>query len=446
MNKRILFTPVGGTDPISSSNYSDGSMLHICRYYKPDKVVMYMSKEMLEYQEQDDRYRYCLDRLSVLLNHKMEYEIIERRELTKVHEFDYFYNDFREIIEKIYAKMDESDVLLLNVSSGTPAMKSGLLVLQTLGEFPAKTIQVATPEERINEHIHKGYDVEVLWKANLDNKKEAQNRCKEIKCPSLSRIKKEEIIKKHILVYDYHAALDVTETMSKEDTKDYKDWLFLASCRAMLDFIGVDEIIKKRGFRCLPIQSGIGRKYFEYALNVDLRLRRKEYADFIRSITPLVVDLFEMILKKQFNINIDDYCSMRKTKGSMVREWSMGKLNGTNIFKVLKAEYNQGKFQGGPISSHHLRALIKYYAKDPDLIQNVDNIRNVESNIRNLAAHQIISVTEKSIKKKTGFSPEIIMDMIKNLFSYTGIPIKEEYWNSYDEMNQQILKCISVKN
>ena len=161
MNKTILFTPVGGTDPISSTNCYDGSMLHICRVYKPDIVIMYMSKEMLDYQEKDDRYRYCLDQLIKLQKRKMEYRIIERRNLTKVHEFDYYYQDFRMIIEKIHENMDDSDTLLLNVSSGTPAMKSGLLVVQTLGEFPAKPIQVATPEEKINEHSHKDYDVQL---------------------------------------------------------------------------------------------------------------------------------------------------------------------------------------------------------------------------------------------------------------------------------------------
>ena len=47
MNKIILFSPVGGTDPISLTNCCDGSMLHICRHYKPDKVMLYMSKEMI---------------------------------------------------------------------------------------------------------------------------------------------------------------------------------------------------------------------------------------------------------------------------------------------------------------------------------------------------------------------------------------------------------------
>lgn len=50
----VLFSPVGGTDPIS--NERDGALLHICRIYKPDIVYLYMSKEMLEFHKKDNRY------------------------------------------------------------------------------------------------------------------------------------------------------------------------------------------------------------------------------------------------------------------------------------------------------------------------------------------------------------------------------------------------------
>ena len=32
------------------------------------------------------------------------------------------------------------------------------------------------------------------------------------------------------------------------------------------------------------------------------------------------------------------------------------------------------------------------------------------------------------------------MGMIQELFGYTGISIKEDYWNSYDKMNNMILE------
>ena len=63
----------------------------------------------------------------------------------------------------IMGDMDEDDEFLLNISSGTPAMKSGLVVLKTLGELPCRTIQVITPTGKLNEHSHKENDYETLW-------------------------------------------------------------------------------------------------------------------------------------------------------------------------------------------------------------------------------------------------------------------------------------------
>ena len=446
MRRKILFTPIGGTDPISSTNVHDGSMLHICRVYKPDKVIMYMSKEMLDYQREDDRYRYCLDKLAAMQKRTMEYEIIERYDLTEVHEFDYFYQDFREIFEQIYRGMEPTDQLLLNVSSGTPAMKSGLLVLQTLGEFPATLIQVATPEKKINEHIHKDYDVKYLWEQNADNQKNFINRCKKVSCPTLSKIKKEEIIKKHIQVYDYQAALDAANTLSEEETASYRDFLYLASRRIMLDFNEVDRMVQNTGVQPLPITSA-DRKYFEYALNVEIRLKRGEYVDFVRSITPLVVDLFELILKQECGIDINDYCKTWKERGRTRRKWSMHKLDGSSVGEKLnKAFEKDGGFKGGDISSMHLKTLIAYFSADQYLVKLVENVRKIETNIRNLAAHEIVSVTEATMSNMTGFIGEEIMTMIKELFPHTGIMVKREYWNSYDQMNEMILEKMSLES
>ena len=54
MSRTYLFSPIGNTDPIKY--FYDGSMLHICRYYKPDVVYLYLSKEMMEYHKEDNRY------------------------------------------------------------------------------------------------------------------------------------------------------------------------------------------------------------------------------------------------------------------------------------------------------------------------------------------------------------------------------------------------------
>lgn len=445
MNQTILFSPVGGTDPVSTTNCYDGALLHISRVYRPDKIVMYMSKEMLDYQKEDDRYRYCLKRLDEMQHRQVTYEIIERPELTKVHEFDYFYQDFRSIISSLYKTMDETDTLLLNISSGTPAMKSGLLVLQTLGEFPAKLIQVATPDKHINEHIHKNYDVETLWELDEDNREDFENRCKEISCPTLSKIKKEEIIKKHIKVYDYKAAFDVAEDLPECETERYRELIRMAYYRLLLNFREVKQIEKEQGFICLPIKPQEQSERFEYALNMNIKLIKNEYADFVRSITPIVVDLYELILKKQFDVNLDDYTiSIRMPKGKNRKQWDRNKLKG-KIGDILNEAFrNKGGFSGKEIYSIHLKALILGLSNDEKLNKLVNEIGKAEEKIRNLAAHEIVSVNDKMIQQYTELNAQGIMNRIKQLFHYTGIPVRDEYWKSYDVMNDMILKKIDM--
>lgn len=85
---KILFSPIGSTDPVSGMH--DGALLHIIRTYKPDRVVLYLSKEICELEEKDGRYSYCLDRIEELIKHKFERRFIKREDLVDVHVFDFF--------------------------------------------------------------------------------------------------------------------------------------------------------------------------------------------------------------------------------------------------------------------------------------------------------------------------------------------------------------------
>ena len=435
MSKTILFSPVGGTDPISATNLSDGSLLHIFRCYKPDEVYLFMSKEILALHEKDNRYLYCLDRLAERQKRSYKYEIIARPEMENVQEFDYFYRDFREIIQLIMKSMTSEDQLLLNISSGTPAMKSGLLVLKTLGEFPCKAIQVVTPERKMNEHIHKGYDVELLWELDEDNSENYVDRCSEVKCPTLSMLQQENLIKKLIREYDYHAALEIAKTLPGESTKTYLDLLEMASKRLLLDFSGVDQILQHNSEYVLPVRDSGIRKYFEYALSLQVKLNRCEYADFIRGISPILMDLFERVLEKQTGLKLRDYCVQ---KGNKAWNWDRRKMQGTEVERILEKEY-QG-FRYGDISSDHLCVLIQELGKDLNEKMIVKKLRSVEGSLRNLAAHQIISVTGITIQSQTGYTGKQIMEMLKKTFAFAEMGIKKEYWDSYDDMNTVIVR------
>ncbi len=439
MNKTILFSPVGGTDPISENNLRDGSMLHICRFYKPDKVVLYMSKEILEHHKADNRYLLCLDKLGDLLGFHMDYEIIEKNDLVDVQEYDYFYEDFRKIISEIYESMDNTDTLILNVSSGTPSMKSGLLVLKTLGEFNCKLIQVRTPAKKMNDHTHREKDIITLWELDEDNEADCENRCEEIQCPTLSNIKNEEIVKRLIRIYDYEGALQVAHSMEEEATKNYIKAIEMASRRMLFDFSRVDKLGKECGIDCLAVKDERERKIIEYALNLEIKLKKSEYCDFVRGLSPLLFDLFENAINKSLKIKVSDFWNT--TNG--VRKWNIKKIKSEEIGKILDDCYNG--FEGGFVKTDHLSKLINYHFSEERFGIDTSELRKVEEKMRNLAAHEIVSVTDNSIQNETGLHGCEIMERIKKYFSYTSFDIKEEYWDSYDQMNTSIISLIENK-
>ena len=349
MGKTYLFSPIGNTDPIKYLR--DGSMLHIARVYKPDVVIMYLSKEMLENHEKDNRYAETLKLLGEKLGHTFKVKIISREDLTDVQEYDSFYHEFHDIIADIEQKMDEDDRLLVNMASGTPAMKSALVVMATLAEYRFTPIQVSTPQKKSNSEYEDRdeYDVEMNWELDEDNEEGFTNRCTEVKCGNLITLLKQDMIKKHLLAYDYHAAYEVGKEIGSDIGEDKLALLELADARMKLNLSRVNKIKIKYGYDFLPVKESNKEKMFEYALGLKVKVLREEYADFVRGITPLVVDMFEMIVKKYCGITIKDYCYYDKKN---IMKWDQKKLQGTVALKALEDEY--GEFKYGPVYSVHL--------------------------------------------------------------------------------------------
>lgn len=429
---KILFSPIGGTDPIKY--FRDGSMLHVCRHYQPDIVYLYLSREMLAYHRKDNRYEDTLLRLGEHLNHHFEIRMIERESLVDVQQYDVFYQDFREEIRKIENDMQPEDELLLNLSSGTPAMKSALLVLATLAEYRFLSIQVSTPQKKMNteQDDREEYD-STLWELDEDNDAGAPNRCEEVKCLNLMKMLKIEAIKKHIRAYDYSAALAVAGEIRQDLPEDAFRLLQIANDRIKLNLRNAGKLMEGKSYDIYPIREGNKQKIFEYALVLQIKTVKQEYGDFLRGITPLVVDLFEHILKNECGIRLEDCC----ISNQKMKKWSQKKLDKMGLLQLLQAEYG-GAFKMGPVYSSQVAKIICHKSNDAQLIQKINEIAEIEQNVRNPAAHDIISVTNEWIKHETKKTVSEILAIIKYLVRRAGINVKEEDWKSYDVMNAKI--------
>lgn len=441
---KVLFSPVGGTDPIS--NFRDGAFLHICRHYKPDKVKFFMSKEIYAYHLKDNRYIYCLEKLGEKLNHKFNYEIIEKPEFTQVQDFDLCMSEFDKILLEIVKESKKDDVIYLNISSGTPAMKAALLLKAVLLTGRSViSIQVSTPEKKMNYSIEDrtNYEVKEQWKANEDNEENTENRCTVVESATWRWEIQRENIKKHINAYNYVAALDILDEAEYIDKTKLKKYLIAASDRLKLDIDSIKSKNKDLYDKWIPVKDNIeALNILEYALAMDIKVKKEEYADFIRSISPILLDLYEIIIRAEFNIDVEDCVDNSNDK----RTWNVDKVKNHDLLKTVKMN---NKSLSGDIGNGNLYEIINILRKDKKftidlkLIETLRKIHNVERKMRNPAAHEIVSITDEKIKIETGMKSREIFNAIKWLvdkFIFRDNKSQNTLWDSYNKMNKEIIK------
>ena len=396
--KRILFSPVGSTDPIAHQR--DGALLHIIRKYRPDKAYLFFSKEIYGYEQKDNRYSYCLNKLLQEIGEDIEIEWIIKEDLVDVQLFDPILLEFKEIIEDLCKRIEDDDELLVNVSSGSPAMKSAVQILAAFTERPVIPVQVDSPNKAVNTHedVKGEYSPEIQWELNLDNSDETyEDRCRISSKTNLNIVIRKSIIRKHIEAYDYRAALDVANNVKKAKAANYDIY---------------------------PIKQGNHWNIFEYLMIMKIKLEKEEYADYIRAMSPVYFKLLEMIIEKNqienlkaliyYDKNTGGACWQDQEKGHYVKS-----VDYINIINK----------KGHGIISDASEKTIR-------------ELRFVEENARNTAAHNISCITEEFIYKVTKMKANQILEKLCELARYAGIKITDEDLKTYDKLNDRIIELL----
>ena len=295
----ILFSPVGNNDPIS--NKHDASMLHICRHHKPALVVLYLSREMLEMQKRDRRYTRAIDMLAGRLGCEIAHAVIPNPSLSDVHEFDQFYAIFKPYIMAL-AELFPNREILLNISSGTPGMKTALYLLATLLPLNLTPIQVATPLRR--SVSVPSFDLSEAWAANEDNAIAAESRCEYVKYDKLNVELQKENIRLLLDKYNYAAALDLATTIRSDIPSEIYRLFTAAKCRSELNWKQIpDDIRLFFGIRTDAKDEDRTRleEYCNWFLNL---AKRGDWGNFGRGLTPLVLYLHRWVDEELLKRNV----------------------------------------------------------------------------------------------------------------------------------------------
>lgn len=441
---KVLFSPIGMTDPVSQRNLNEGSLLNICRFYEPDKIYLYMSKEVMEFHKKDDRYIKCLERVYKYLEKKFEYEIIDRSELEEVQIFDFFYKEYRDILYKIHEENPGAEILL-NVSSGTPAMKSALFVLCALFNFPMTPVQVSTPEKKSNSESEDnplddflGLIDEIMTEPEVYGDR-TEIALKENLNFELSK----DIIKNHLKKYNYSAAFEVAQ-MTREFLSEKSYYLIAAAFyRNNLNRQGVLDNLKLANDKFEFYES---HEMFlvEYILYLSINIKRNMLLEFIRGISPVLDSLFKKAFELETRIDLDNYLTNKKGKVTWNRKKLLSDDTGKKILDVLNSSYNGFKFINTASSDNFLKLMEseEFGISERNITKRAEELRDIEREGRNKAAHQIVSIDDDFLKRETGYTSYEILNKITAFVEDIKLGVKKEHWNSYEIMNEKIIESL----
>ena len=441
---RILFSPIGGSDPINAGH--DGSWLHCCRHYQPDLTDIYLSASMLTLEKKDQLYTRALGKLNEQLSCSIQMRVEERPSLENPQLLDEFYGDFEKLLTSLHQEFPQAEILV-NISSGTPAMKSCLIHLYHMLTFPITMIQVDGPHDEITDGKgHRdiwGKDAifDVEWENNLDNLEGAKNRCHVVRDEQQALRLRVMQLRSLIQHNEFYAAKvladepDLAAFLSEEVRK----CLEAASERQQLSLRSAGLTFQQYGFSdarlLLSHYKDMMYKGAEMALTMQCDLARDDIAGFSRKLTPT---LFSMLI------------SYLKIKGVDAEQFTNNDINIIDESKLktlypsfYQTVWPQIQSYTGPTNLTHgnLLNMVQATPYDEKVLDRLRALRIIEKNVRNAVAHRPEKLTEKDFTVKAGKTPKAVLKDIQDLFGILNPSLfNAPYWESYNRMQSFLLE------
>ncbi|TKZ26051.1 type III-A CRISPR-associated CARF protein Csm6, partial [Brachyspira catarrhinii] len=361
----------------------------------------------------------------------------------KVNDYDAFMTDFRDSIQNIHNEYSKNGYnILLNVSSGTPAMKSNLLLEVVNSNIKLIPIQVSTPANGSNYHKEKIiFNIDLLSKID-EQKEQLNNRCSEIKVLSFKKVKIKSQIESLINRYEYSAALQIfNEDENAVNLFDSKLPVYLKHCvyRMNSQFREAEKLLLDNSINVLDYSNGneIVREFFEYYYIMKIRQSKGALTDFILRITPFITKLLYYFLDDKYNLNIDKYIDTAPNGTSYIKRELIDK-NNKDLLRSLDKKF---KFKDTFLNFNTLINIAYYYRdkfNDNNYVRVYDAFKyfsRIEKE-RNKAAHTMINIDEDFIKSNLNKSSIDILknceSLLKMIFNY-----QNDYF-VYDDINKRM--------
>lgn len=403
-----LISCIGDTDPIR--NRHDGALLHLVRVFRPKKILLIYSERALS---KEANILLALNSIDVY-NPMIEKsdEVISDSE---VFIFDKMYEVLNGIISK-YSKEDED--LILNLSSGTPQMKSALFTINRLKDINVKAYQVVTPSHSSNEGIKhdNNLDIDYLISTNLDNRDDFEKRILEDKAEKFQQTLIKRTMKDLLNSFDYESLYNLSTgqhgVMSKTRTRKLN-----SSLQDLTEAVKYQKLLK------VVSQT----KYSEK----EKKLINSYLIILLQANRELVS---EVLIRSK---NIGEYACelyLEKNYPDLIL-WDKGRpyLNSINYpdieDKLLNNEdihYRKEQY----LNIHFYIQILKELNENKELIENLLKLSGYNQQ-RNKVAHGLSEIPSSQVK---------VQKIVNLCYQVIGkcIDLKEDWSKFYDQFNNDI--------
>ena len=426
---KILISAVGTTDPISNNH--DAALLHIARNYRPDKIVLVYSQEMMVKQDLINKVLLSIEGYNPII--EIDSTILNNDE---VFLFDKMYEVMGLIVQKY---TNDDDEIILNLSSGTPQIISALFALNRINDYNTQAIQVATPKKGANREYKPLADSEIdaLIVENQDNSLDFVDRSIKDKSEKFTQALVKRHLRSLIASFDYQAAEAII------NRKEYNKLLSkkrIAYIREKLnDF---SRVFKNQSILSdilsFPLDDS-QKKALNYYLMIDVLKERDHIADVLIKAKSLAEFVIEETIKKDH-------------EGLIVFDGNLPKLNPDfpdceaildDIDKKMKKSRGIEDTEERIFSVQSTLNLLSYlnilefYEYDSQLQTAINGILSLNGE-RNKVAHGLSEIDTRLLSRKK------LKQLSENLrlLLVDCLGIDTSYFNYYDKQNEELIKML----
>ena len=439
--ERILFSPLGDTDPVRGCY--DGAMLHILRHYHPARVVLFYTKDMAEKEHRDHRYTRAI--------HRTAPDCVIEEIFTDIQEA-HLYESFSQILPQEVLRLRSEHPgaqILLNLSSGTPQMKTVLAMLAADLDG-CVGIQVAAParrSNRTNEATQDAEDVAALLENNFDEEEGAKNRCDAPPLGIFRYYAERSRIQSLIESYEYAAALKIARR-SPLVLRAAVTLLAHAEKRSALRTEEAKDILREHEGRKLFPLSGRTETLVEYFLIMQMDQETGRLSNLMLRMIPFLYEF----LRDYVEQNVLPLRELSERRGGvpyLVRDKLATREPA--LLAHLDAEFPRG-YSEQPLSFYILHHVCAYAeergsahdaALHTELMEELTKITRVRE-LRNSVAHEITNVTEALFRAKMGIgSQEALSCFCRMLALVYGDKVRAVR-STYRDLNVWIGQALEV--